>query len=136
MVNHSGQRQNFGVDGSKIDIFSLSVFQMYSFFIFQCTDLKTFCMFGVIQGEKLQHKPINNQMHVCNVAWHPSRKIVAVGWQNGEIVIWNEQERELIEPPHLHKGEITILHWSSSGSRFVSGDNVSILPWMVCTWGG
>ena len=27
MVNHSGQRQNFGVGGSKIDLFSLSVFQ-------------------------------------------------------------------------------------------------------------
>ncbi|KAK7111421.1 intraflagellar transport protein 140 homolog [Littorina saxatilis] len=79
------------------------------------------------EGEKLQHKPISNQTQISSVAWHPNRKIVAAGWQNGEIMIWNEQERELLEPPHLHKGEITILHWSSNGSRFVSGDNSGML---------
>ncbi|XP_076446737.1 intraflagellar transport protein 140 homolog [Babylonia areolata] len=79
------------------------------------------------EGEKLQHKPITNQTQISSVTWHPTRKIVAVGWQNGEIAVWNEQERELIEPPHLHKGEITFLRWSSNGSRFVSGDNSGML---------
>lgn len=77
-----------------------------------------------LQGEKLPHKPLVNHAQVCTLTWHPTRKILAVGWQTGEISLWNEQEQELIDAPHMHKGELSILHWSSSGSRLVSGDKV------------
>lgn len=77
-----------------------------------------------MQGEKIQHRPIINQAQVCNLAWHLTRKILAVGWQTGEIMIWNEGEQELFEAPHLHKSEIAVLHWNASGTHLVSGDKV------------
>lgn len=79
------------------------------------------------EGERIQHRPLTNQTQVCKVAWHPNRKILAIGWQTGELTIWNEQEHELIEPTHLHKGELAVMHWSSNGTRFVSGDKSGML---------
>ena len=59
------------------------------------------------------------------LAWHPTKKILAVGWETGEIQLWNETTKELHEVFPLHKGEISILHWSSKGSQLLSGDSVS-----------
>ena len=58
------------------------------------------------------------------LAWHPSRKVLAVGWETGEITARNEQENELYEFASVHRSEITILQWTSNGSRLVSADAV------------
>ena len=62
------------------------------------------------------------------LAWHPTRKILAVGWETGELTVLNEQEQEKFETPVCpHKSEITILHWTSNGTRLLSGDAVIII---------
>jgi len=58
------------------------------------------------------------------LAWHPSRKVLAVGWVTGEITARNEQENEAYEFTLVHKTEITILQWTSNGSRLISADAV------------
>ena len=45
--------------------------------------------------------------------WHPSRKILAAGWENGEVVIWNENDHELHETAMHHKVEVNIIQWKS-----------------------
>ncbi|GFS01827.1 intraflagellar transport protein 140 homolog [Elysia marginata] len=79
------------------------------------------------EGEKLQHKPIAHSSHPSSYAWHPTRKIIAVGWETGEITLWNEQDKELIEAAHLHRSEVTVMRWSSSGSRLLSADNSGVI---------
>lgn len=62
----------------------------------------------------------------CTAAcWQPQKKILAIGWDNGEIVVWNEAERELHEVPKLHNSGMACLAWSAKGSRLVSTDLVS-----------
>jgi len=58
------------------------------------------------------------------LAWHPVRKVLAVGWETGEITARNEQENEAYELTPVHKSEITILQWTSNGSRLISADAV------------
>ena len=58
--------------------------------------------------------------------WHPSRKILAVGWETGEILIWNENDHELHGTSMHHRGSVNILMWNSSGSRLATADLVSI----------
>lgn len=38
--------------------------------------------------------------------------------------MWNDVDHELFEGLPLHKHAITVLHWSSNGSRLMSGDKV------------
>ncbi|BFZ17235.1 hypothetical protein BsWGS_20274 [Bradybaena similaris] len=79
------------------------------------------------EGEKLQHKPITHQCHPSSYAWHPTRKILAVGWETGEISLWNEQDKELIDATHLHRSEVTVMHWSSNGTRLLTADTSGVL---------
>ena len=44
----------------------------------------------------------------------------------GEILIWNDHNEELHEVPSLHDKPITVLKWSSNGTRLASGDKVII----------
>ena len=60
-------------------------------------------------------------------SWHPTKKIIAVGFENGELLIWNAMDHELFEGLPLHKHAVTVLHWSSQGTRLVSGDKVSLI---------
>ena len=58
------------------------------------------------------------------LSWHPTKKVLAVGWQTGEITIRNEQDDELYDGPRIHKSEITVMHWTSNGSHLLTGDSV------------
>ena len=68
---------------------------------------------------------LHRSCQVTATSWHPTRKIIAVGFENGELLIWNDHDHELFEGLPLHKHPITVLHWSSNGSRLISGDKVS-----------
>ena len=88
------------------------------------------------QGEKIPHKPLTHQSRPSSYSWHPTRKILAVGWETGEITLWNEQDKELIEAPHTHKSEISVMKWSSQGSRLLTADTVGCkINWFILTVG-
>ena len=70
---------------------------------------------------------IQRSTHVKSLDWHPTRKILAVGWENGEVVIWNENDHELHETSMHHKGAVTIIQWNPSGSRLASADLVCLI---------
>ncbi|XP_050392806.2 intraflagellar transport protein 140 homolog [Patella vulgata] len=79
------------------------------------------------EGEKIEHSAVQKHCHVSVVAWHPTKRIIAVGWDTGEITIWNEQDHEVSDAVHIHKKEVSILHWSTNGSRLSSGDKGGVL---------
>lgn len=69
---------------------------------------------------------LHRSCQVTSTSWHPTRKILAVGFENGELLVWNDVDHELFEGLPLHKHAITVLHWSSNGSRLMSGDKVRL----------
>ncbi|KAK2190875.1 hypothetical protein NP493_66g06033 [Ridgeia piscesae] len=89
------------------------------------------------EGEYVQDGELRKSRPASVLAWHPTRKILAVGWETGELTILNEQEHEKFEAPDcLHKSEITILHWTSNGTRLLSGDAMGVLVvWKADTRG-
>ena len=77
---------------------------------------------------------------VTSISWHPSKRVLAVGWENGELFLYSEQNNtcvEVIRPsrkscclnlilfkvPTIHHAAIVILEWSQAGSRLISGDS-------------
>ncbi|KAK3579473.1 hypothetical protein CHS0354_028282 [Potamilus streckersoni] len=79
------------------------------------------------EGEKLMNVALQRSCQATAVSWHPGKKILAVGWENGELLIWNQVDGELHETLPLHKTPITILYWSSGGTRLLSGDKSGVL---------
>lgn len=77
------------------------------------------------QGEYESDARIRKSRPASILAWHPSRRVLAIGWETGEVTVWNDTEHEMYEIPPLHKGEITILHWTSGGTKLLTGDVVS-----------
>nr|XP_053636064.1 uncharacterized protein LOC128691223 [Cherax quadricarinatus] len=47
---------------------------------------------------------------------------MAVGWESGELYLWNDHEHELHEIQSLHRAPISILKFSEGGTRLVSAD--------------
>ncbi|XP_050709384.1 intraflagellar transport protein 140 homolog [Eriocheir sinensis] len=66
--------------------------------------------------------PPHPTAQVTSMVWHPSKRVMAVGWESGELFLWNDHEHELREIQSLHRAPISILQFSAAGTRLVSAD--------------
>lgn len=69
--------------------------------------------------------PPHPTAQVTVIAWHPFKRILAIGWESGELFIYNDHEHELHEIQSLHRSPLSVLHFSSGGKRLVTADTVS-----------
>ncbi|CAD8141887.1 unnamed protein product [Paramecium octaurelia] len=83
------------------------------------------------QGEKFDYELARNQKPTA-IAWHPIQPQLAIGWQNGTITIWQEDTRTAKEESAVHKEEINLIQYNTSGSRMVSAD----ISGLVVVWRG
>lgn len=88
------------------------------------------------QGEPTQdvESPRHSVAQVTALGWHPERRWLAAGWENGELRIWpgdtGSTEFNLVVTPH--RDPIIILQWSQHGGRLVSADSAgSIVGWKI-----
>ena len=58
---------------------------------------------------------------VC-LKWHPVFQSLAIGWNDGCVTLWNEDQRQTREDKLLHKSPLAIITFSTDGSRMVTGD--------------
>lgn len=79
------------------------------------------------EGEPIPDAVMQRSCFSSSKAWYPTKPILAVGWNNGEVLIWNHKEKELYEAAKIHKEDVCLLCWSVNGQRLLSGDKSGLL---------
>lgn len=80
-----------------------------------------------IQGEHVESCHVVRPHQPTGLRWHPTKPVLAVGWDNGEVVLLTHPSGDQTVLPGVHTTTIKLLEWSSFGSRLVTGDEVSLL---------
>uniref|UniRef100_A0A3B3IEM7 Intraflagellar transport 140 n=1 Tax=Oryzias latipes TaxID=8090 RepID=A0A3B3IEM7_ORYLA len=85
-----------------------------------------------VQGEHVESCHVERPHQPTVLHWHPLKPVLALGWENGEVVLLMHPSGDQTVLPSLHTASITLLEWSSSGSRLVTGDQTGVLAvWKV-----
>ena len=91
---------------------------------FDCDVVFCFHIYNCLQGELVEESSIQRSSVVTAIVWHPVRKILAIGWQSGDVLMWNEHDRELHEASSIHQSAVRVIQWSNNGNRLVTTDEV------------
>ncbi|XP_077305302.1 intraflagellar transport protein 140 homolog [Lithobates pipiens] len=83
-------------------------------------------------GEHVTGSHVERSYQPTLLSWHPTKRLLAMGWVTGEVVIFNEQDKEFHTVPPTHGAEITLLVWSVNNSRLLTGDlNGLLIVWKL-----
>ncbi|XP_031699183.1 intraflagellar transport protein 140 homolog [Anarrhichthys ocellatus] len=84
------------------------------------------------QGEYVDSCHLERPHQPTVLRWHPMKPVLALGWENGEVVLLTHPSGDQTVLPSAHAAGITLLEWSNSGSRLVTGDQTGALAvWKV-----
>ncbi|KAI1896231.1 hypothetical protein AGOR_G00092680 [Albula goreensis] len=79
------------------------------------------------QGEQVVSCHVERSLQPTVLRWHPSKTVLAVGWETGEVLLLTHPSGEQSSLPSTHTASITLLDWSSTGSRLITGDQMGVL---------
>uniref|UniRef100_A0A182QMN5 Uncharacterized protein n=1 Tax=Anopheles farauti TaxID=69004 RepID=A0A182QMN5_9DIPT len=71
--------------------------------------------------------PVHATSQATVLTWHPERKILLTGWENGEIHAWFEGKRDFATVNGPHKSPIMLLEFSEKGGRVITADAMGVL---------
>lgn len=74
-------------------------------------------------GELQKESSWKKGKNVTAVNWHPTKRVLAVGMQDGELVTYNEEERRTYEFSAAHRVPLNILRFTKDGSKLISADS-------------
>eukprot|EP00750_Incisomonas_marina_P013096 INCI17224.2.p1 GENE.INCI17224.2~~INCI17224.2.p1 ORF type:complete len:969 (+),score=216.08 INCI17224.2:181-3087(+) len=103
-----------------------------------CGALEDVIVWNVKTGQQLKRLKDDAQCLVTFVASQPSNKeVVAVGYDDGSIRVWNIVTGQVNMKLHGHKKKVTALSFNSNGSLLVSGaDDTDIIVWDIVSQSG
>eukprot|EP01031_Cornospumella_fuschlensis_P040644 gene40644-49554_t len=91
-------------------------------------------LFANNEGELLQGAEIQHEFEATVLAWHPTERVLCVGWGDGMISSWiidgKSRPISVFTNTSQHHSTITVLQWNPSGKRLVTGDKRGV----VCVW--
>ncbi|XP_051969833.1 intraflagellar transport protein 140 homolog [Xyrauchen texanus] len=80
------------------------------------------------QGEHVELCHVERGFSPSLLQWHPTKPLLAVGWETGETLLMSHPSGEHTPlPANTHTACITVLEWSSNGSRLVTGDQAGVM---------
>lgn len=82
----------------------------------------------IMQGEHVESCHLERPHQPTVLCWHPTKPVLALGWENGDALLLTHPSGDQTALSSTHCVCITLLEWSSSGSRLVTGDQVSCAP--------
>uniref|UniRef100_A0A3Q0REE4 Intraflagellar transport 140 n=1 Tax=Amphilophus citrinellus TaxID=61819 RepID=A0A3Q0REE4_AMPCI len=84
------------------------------------------------QGEHVESCHVGRPHRPTVMHWHPTKPVLALGWDKGEVVLLTHPSGDQTVLPGIHAACITLLEWSGYGSRLVTGDESGALAvWKV-----
>lgn len=83
-------------------------------------------MFWLIKGEPLRDVtyPVHTISQATALCWHPDRRQLVAGWENGELNTWSAGQRTFTSISATHKSPIVYIEFSEQGGRMVTADSV------------
>eukprot|EP00743_Colponemidia_sp_Colp-15_P005070 GILK01005459.1.p1 GENE.GILK01005459.1~~GILK01005459.1.p1 ORF type:complete len:1424 (+),score=370.05 GILK01005459.1:129-4400(+) len=79
------------------------------------------------EGDRLEDVQITRQKVARFLAWHPSAPVLAVGWEDGCLTIWNGLDKMTRDDTTTHRASISALCFSPDGTRLVSADESGVV---------
>ncbi|KAF5894331.1 intraflagellar transport protein, partial [Clarias magur] len=80
------------------------------------------------QGERVESCHVERECAPALLRWHPTKPVLAVGWETGETLLLTHPHGEHTPlPGNTHTACVTLLEWSCSGARLVTGDQAGVL---------
>lgn len=91
-----------------------------------------------MQGEHVESCHLERPHQPTVLCWHPTKPVLALGWENGDALLLTHPSGDQTALSSTHSVCITLLEWSSSGSRLVTGDQVRFVheyrfPFLFCS---
>lgn len=81
--------------------------------------------------------PVHRSSQATALAWHPQRRVLASGWENGQVYAWlGGVQREFVLVSGPHKAPIVWLAFSERGGRMVTADAAGVLTGWRCAESG
>ncbi|XP_049537307.1 intraflagellar transport protein 140 homolog [Anopheles darlingi] len=71
--------------------------------------------------------PVHATSQATVLTWHPERKILLTGWENGEVHAWFDGKRDFATVNGPHKSPIMLLEFSEKGGRVITADAMGVL---------
>ncbi|MBN3275130.1 IF140 protein, partial [Polyodon spathula] len=84
------------------------------------------------QGEHVGNSHVERPFKPTVLHWHPSKQVLAVGWETGEVLLLSQPDGQQTSLPATHSADISLLDWSSNGSRLLTGDRATPTTWQNC----
>ncbi len=78
--------------------------------------------------------PPHSSAQVSALSWHPLQKLLVVGWENGEIYLYDHEEAKCmrIEADASHQSAVSLIKWSTFGRRLITTDRTgSVIGWKI-----
>lgn len=68
--------------------------------------------------------PVHPISQATSLCWHPDRRLLVSGWENGEVKGWLSNNNEFFSINGPHKAPIVCIEFSEQGGRMVTTDAV------------